>query len=72
MSTAPKHAPVLFYAALASFAIGIVSIIAVFVVHVFMESSPNLVLYVLAMAAAPLGFVLAIIYALTSGRRSRR
>lgn len=67
----PKHAPVLFYAALVSFVTGLVAIIVVFAIHVFSDSAPNLALYAVAMFASPLGFLLAIIYALTSGRRSR-
>jgi len=60
----------LFYAAVASFLIGIAAIVAIFFVHSLSEGDPGLVLYFLTLAC-PLGFVLAIAYALRSGRRSR-
>ncbi|MDH6280820.1 cation transport ATPase [Rhodococcus sp. LBL1] len=60
----------LFYAAVVSFLIGIVAIVAIFFVHSLSEGDPGLALYILTLAC-PLGFVLAIAYALRSGRRSR-
>lgn len=60
----------LFYAAVVSFLIGIAAIVAIFFVHSLSEGDPGLVLYFLTLAC-PLGFVLAIVYALRSGRRSR-
>ncbi|WP_031937317.1 hypothetical protein [Prescottella defluvii] len=60
----------LFYAAIVSFLIGFAAIIAIFFVHALSEGAPGLVLYFLTLAC-PLGFVLAIAYALRSGRRSR-
>jgi len=54
----------LFYLALICFFVGIAAIVGIF----FVESS--LFLYILTLAC-PLGFVLAIAYALRSGRRSR-
>ncbi|QBJ97344.1 hypothetical protein ERC79_16410 [Rhodococcus sp. ABRD24] len=60
----------LFRLAIASFLIGIAAIVAIFFVHSLSEGDPGLVLYFLTLAC-PLGFVLAIAYALRSGRRSR-
>ncbi|MBM4644331.1 hypothetical protein GS464_17325 [Rhodococcus hoagii] len=60
----------LFYAAVVSFLIGIAAIVAIFFVHSLSEGDPGLVLYFLTLAC-PLGFVLAVAYALRSGRRSR-
>ncbi|QNG17680.1 hypothetical protein G4H71_06050 [Rhodococcus triatomae] len=71
MTRAPKHSPALFYSAVVSFVVGLAAIVAVFLLHAFSDDAPNLALYVVAMFACPLGFLLAIVYALTSGRRSR-
>ncbi|QCQ89889.1 hypothetical protein [Rhodococcus sp. SGAir0479] len=60
----------LFYAAVVSFLVGIAAIVVIFFVHSLSEGDPGLVLYLLTLAC-PLGFVLAIAYALRSGRRSR-
>ncbi|WP_137723396.1 hypothetical protein [Prescottella subtropica] len=60
----------LFYAALACFFVGIAAIVAVFFVHSLSEGDPGLALYFLTLAC-PIGFVLAIAYALRSGRRNR-
>ncbi|PTR28725.1 hypothetical protein C8K36_10386 [Rhodococcus sp. OK519] len=65
-----EHGKGLFYAAVASFLIGIAAIVAIFFVHSLSEGDPGLVLYFLTLAC-PLGFVLAIAYALRSGRRTR-
>ncbi|WP_305094038.1 hypothetical protein [Prescottella sp. R16] len=59
----------LFYAALACFFVGIAAIVTVFFVHSLSEGDPGLALYLLTLAC-PLGFVLAVAYALRSGRRS--
>lgn len=68
--SSPETGKGLFYAAVASFLIGIVAIVAIFFVHSLSEGDPGLILYLLTLAC-PLGFVLAIAYALRSGRRSR-
>ncbi|EOM77857.1 hypothetical protein [Rhodococcus rhodnii] len=60
----------LFYTAVTLFAVGVAAIVAIFVVGAMSDSSPGLPLYVVSLAC-PLGFLLAIVYALRSGRRSR-
>lgn len=58
-------------AALACFAVGIVAVVAIFfLTPVVTDGKPGLVLYLLT-AAWPLGFLLAITFALRSGRRAR-
>ncbi|MFZ2528726.1 MAG: hypothetical protein WAX14_13915 [Rhodococcus sp. (in: high G+C Gram-positive bacteria)] len=57
-------------AALVCFAVGIVAVVAIFLTPVVTDGKPGLVLYLLT-AAWPLGFVLAITFALRSGRRAR-
>ncbi|WP_408014646.1 hypothetical protein [Rhodococcus xishaensis] len=60
----------LLYLALGCFFVGIAAIVAIFFVHSLSEGAPGLTLYLLTLAC-PLGFVLAVVYALRSGRRSR-
>ncbi|NLU82425.1 hypothetical protein [Rhodococcus sp. HNM0569] len=60
----------LFYTALAFFFVGVAAIVAMFVVSAATDGPPGLALYLVALAC-PVGFVLAIVYALRSGRRSR-
>ncbi|MET9488444.1 hypothetical protein [Nocardia sp. NPDC006630] len=60
----------LLYFAMALFAVGLLAIVAIFGVGLLSDSKPGLWLYLLAMAA-PLGFLLAIVFALWSGRRAR-
>ncbi|MET9210617.1 MULTISPECIES: hypothetical protein [unclassified Nocardia] len=56
--------------ALALFGVGILAVIAIFVTPIVSDSSPGLWLYLLAMLA-PVGFLLAVVFALWSGRRAR-
>ncbi|MFI9506093.1 hypothetical protein [Nocardia sp. NPDC052566] len=56
--------------ALGLFAVGLLAIIAIFLTPVLSETKPGLWLYGIAMLT-PIGFLLAIVYALWSGRRSR-
>lgn len=52
------------------FVVGIVAIIAIFLTPILSEGEPGLVLYLLTLAC-PIGFVLAMAFALRSGRRAR-
>ncbi|RDI61438.1 hypothetical protein [Nocardia pseudobrasiliensis] len=61
----------LLYVALGLFAIGLVAIIAVFVVPLVSDARPGVWLYLIAMAATSLGLLLGIVFALWSGRRAR-
>ncbi|MEU1962082.1 hypothetical protein [Nocardia sp. NPDC019304] len=56
--------------ALSVFALGLLAIIAIFTIPLLTDAEPGLWLYFGAMLA-PLGFVLALVFALRSGRRSR-
>ncbi|MBF6190599.1 hypothetical protein IU475_05340 [Nocardia beijingensis] len=56
--------------ALSAFALGLLAIIAIFTIPLLTDAEPGLWLYFGAMLA-PLGFVLALVFALRSGRRSR-
>ncbi|WP_330252051.1 hypothetical protein OG874_39055 [Nocardia sp. NBC_00565] len=60
----------LLYVALGLFAIGLLAIVAIFLVGILGDSDPGLWLYVLAMLA-PLGFLGSVGFALWSGRRTR-
>ncbi|MFC8528249.1 hypothetical protein [Nocardia sp. NPDC057227] len=60
----------LLHVALALFGVGLLAIIAIFLTPIVSDAEPGLPLYLLAMLA-PLGFLLALIYALRSGRRAR-
>ncbi|MFD3704171.1 hypothetical protein ACFWUP_13600 [Nocardia sp. NPDC058658] len=60
----------LLHVALALFGIGILGVVAIFVTSIVSDSEPGLVLYGVAMLA-PVGFLLALIFALRSGRRAR-
>nr|WP_206036997.1 MULTISPECIES: hypothetical protein [unclassified Rhodococcus (in: high G+C Gram-positive bacteria)] len=57
-------------AAVACFAVGIVAVVAIFLIPALTDGTPGLVLYLLTLAW-PLGFALAIGFALQSGRRAR-
>lgn len=57
--------------ALGLFAIGLLAIVAIFVTRLVSDVKPGLWLYLVAMAATPLGLLLAIVFALWSGRRTR-
>ncbi|WP_336087191.1 hypothetical protein [Nocardia sp. SSK8] len=56
--------------AVALFGIGILAVIGIFVLSIVSDSEPGLWLYLLAMLA-PVGFLLALVFALWSGRRAR-
>ncbi|MVU79182.1 hypothetical protein GPX89_18270 [Nocardia sp. ET3-3] len=58
------------YISLGLFAIGLLAVVAIFGVHFATDAKPGLWLYLLAMCA-PLGFLLSLVFALWSGRRSR-
>ncbi|MRH91422.1 hypothetical protein GFY24_28940 [Nocardia sp. SYP-A9097] len=60
----------LLYTAMTLFAVGLLAIVAIFGVGLLTDSKPGVWLYLLAMAA-PLGFLLALVFALWSGRRAR-
>lgn len=73
--TSSKQAPrgsssPLLLIAMGLFAIGLLAVFAIFGIGLLSDSKPGLWLYLLAMCA-PLGFLLALIYALWSGRRKR-
>ena len=68
-SSAAPHGGLL-KAAVACFVVGIVAVVAIFLVPAFTDGTPGLVLYLLTLAW-PLGFALAVAYALVSGRRAR-
>jgi hypothetical protein len=57
-------------AAVVCFVVGVVAVLAIFLTPVVTDGKPGLVLYLLTLAW-PLGFALAIAFALRSGRRAR-
>ncbi|SNS41200.1 hypothetical protein [Rhodococcoides kyotonense] len=66
-----SHSNTLLRVALTIFAVGLLAIVAIFAVPAITHEQPPLWLYLTAMLASPLGFVLAIVFALMSGRRAR-
>ncbi|MGC0362547.1 hypothetical protein ABH922_000531 [Rhodococcus sp. 27YEA15] len=60
----------MFRTAMALFIVGLLGIVAIFAVHIFSDTPPGLVLYLIALAC-PVGFFLALVYTLRSGRRAR-
>lgn len=52
------------------FFIGLLALGAIFAIHIFSDTPPGLTLYLIALAC-PVGFILAIVYTLRSGRRAR-
>lgn len=70
-SSTRKSSTVLLRIALALFGVGLVAIVAILLFPVFSDAKPPLSLYLTAMFAAPAGFLLALVYALLSGRRAR-
>ena len=60
----------LFRIAIGLFLVGLLAIVAIFAVKIFSDTPPGLVLYLFALAC-PVGFLLAIVYTLRSGRRAR-
>ncbi|WP_019931403.1 hypothetical protein [Nocardia sp. BMG111209] len=61
----------LLYVALGLFAIGLLAIVAILLTPVLSDGKPALWLYVTAMAGTALGLLLALVFALRSGRRAR-
>jgi len=62
---------VLLRVAVGLFAVGVLAIVAIFLTPILTDGDPPLWLYLVAMAATPLGLLLAIAFALWSGRRAR-
>ncbi|WP_040788511.1 hypothetical protein [Nocardia paucivorans] len=60
----------LLYLALGLFTLGLLAIVAIFLTPVITDTEPGLWLYLGAMLA-PVGFVMALIFTLRSGRRVR-
>ncbi|MBF6211732.1 hypothetical protein IU433_16435 [Nocardia puris] len=58
------------YVAMGLFLAGVLAVIAIFLTALITGSAPGLWVYLIAMLA-PVGFLLGLIYALWSGRRSR-
>ncbi|MEV1134434.1 hypothetical protein AB0I26_10275 [Rhodococcus coprophilus] len=71
-SSASSKAPGngLLKAAVACFVVGVVAVVAIFLVPALTDGTPGLLLYLLTLAW-PLGFALAVAFALKSGRRAR-
>jgi hypothetical protein len=70
-SAAPaKSGNGLLYVALGLFALGLLAIAAIVLTPLLSDSQPGLALYLAAMAA-PLGFLMAIVFTLRSGRRAK-
>ncbi|OZF41847.1 hypothetical protein [Rhodococcus sp. 14-2470-1a] len=67
----PRGSSALLRVALVLFVAGFIAIAAIFLVPAVGGNEPPLWLYLTAMIAAPLGFVLALVFALFSGRRAR-
>lgn len=65
-----RSAPWLLYLAMGLFLVGVLAVIAIFLTALITGSAPGLWVYLIAMLA-PVGFLLGVIYALWSGRRSR-
>lgn len=63
--------PFLLQTALLLFVIGLVAILSILFFPLFTDVQPPLWLYLTAMFATPLGFVLGLVFALISGRRAR-
>lgn len=57
--------------ALGLFAIGLLAVVAIFVTRIVSNAEPGLWLYIVAMTGTALGLLLAIVFALWSGRRTR-
>ncbi|MBF6332554.1 hypothetical protein [Nocardia transvalensis] len=61
----------LLFVALGLFAVGLLAIVAIFATPLVTDGRPALWLYLVAMVATPLGLLLAVAFALWSGRRTR-
>ncbi|WP_280456529.1 MULTISPECIES: hypothetical protein [Nocardia] len=57
--------------ALALFALGLLAIVGIFLTPIVTDGKPGLWLYLGAILLTPLGFVLALVFALRSGRRAK-
>ncbi|MBB5913087.1 hypothetical protein BJY24_001954 [Nocardia transvalensis] len=66
-----RSGDLLLYAALGLFAIGALAIVAILLTPVVTDGTPGLALYLIAVTGTPLGLLLAVIFALRSGRRAR-
>ncbi|WP_024800715.1 hypothetical protein [Nocardia sp. BMG51109] len=77
MPDSPSHRPQrrsgdpLMFVALGLFAVGVLAVIAIFLTPILTDGKPGLWLYLVAMTGTPLGLLLAVIFALWSGRRAR-
>ncbi|WP_405488679.1 hypothetical protein [Nocardia sp. NBC_00511] len=60
----------LLYIAMGLFGLGLLAVVAIFGIGLLTSSKPGLWLYLLAMCA-PVGFLLAVFYAMWTGRRAR-
>jgi len=69
-SGSPRSGNWLLKLALSLFTAGLVAIVAIFVFSAVSDDEPALWLYLCAMLA-PVGFLLALVFALWSGRRAR-
>ncbi|QIS17531.1 hypothetical protein [Nocardia terpenica] len=75
--SSPHHTPPrrsgapLLYLGLGLFAVGLLAVAAIFLTPIVSDGRPALWLYLVAMAGTPLGLLLAIVFALWSGRRVR-
>lgn len=69
-SAPAARTPILLKVAIGLFCLGLLAIVAIFVIPLLTNSHPGLALYLLAMAA-PLGFAVGIAHALRQGKRSR-
>lgn len=69
-SGSPRSASWLLRLALTLFGLGLLAIVGIFVTAIVSDAEPGLWLYLIAMLA-PAGFLLAVIFALWSGRRAR-
>ena len=59
------------FVALGLFAIGVLAVVAILLTPLVSDGEPGLWLYLVAMTGTPLGLLLAVIFALWSGRRTR-
>ncbi|WP_227984495.1 hypothetical protein [Nocardia spumae] len=66
-----RSGDVLLRVAVGLFAIGVLAIVAIFLTPLVTDGDPPLWLYLVAMTGTPLGLLLAIVFALWSGRRVR-
>jgi hypothetical protein len=65
-----KPSNALLYIAVALFIVGLLAIASIFVIPAISDREPGLPLYLVALAA-PLGFLVSLVFTLRSGRRAR-